>query len=130
MNKAEILKRVDQELKLIQIANGFLTELGLNVQYGISGEGWEGSPGIQWVDGEDNYVKRDQSDLLITVSAVDYGDRSQLLEKGINIECDLKKVFKSCGLAQAKISIMKSVEVAKLAAIQVTALIEMVAIHA
>jgi hypothetical protein len=110
VSKSALLREIAVKLTEILVSNGYQTNLGEKVQYGITVPSWRNVDEIQWIDGEEAYQERLKSLATVTISAVGYGDRSELLEKGIRFEEDLKQCFAQCCLARGRINVSKAVE--------------------
>lgn len=110
MSKSALLREIATELPKILVANGFHTNLGAVVQYGITIPSWREVDELQWLDASDDYQGISKSLATVIVSAVGYGDRLSLLEKGIQIEEDLRKAFSCCCLGRGRVSITKEVK--------------------
>jgi len=109
VNKPQILAKLHDALTAITQANGYQTDLGAYVQYGITIPTWRGQYEIQWIDLEDSYQLRNERSLKAQVNSIGYGDRSTLRELSLSMQRDLEQAFGSFCLGIAKVSYTKEV---------------------
>ena len=109
MNKREILGKLHDALNAITQANGYQTDLGSYVQYGVTIPTWRGQYEIQWIDLEDQYQARTERLLMVQINSIGYGDRATLRELSLSMQQDLEKAIRSFCLGLGRVSYRKEV---------------------
>lgn len=113
MQKSDLIYHLHETLPKITTENGYQTQLGAKVLYGIDVRSWQGEFELQWID----EITRPSEKLAsgeaveIVISAIGYCDRSDALGVSTEIEEDLRKALRSVScLAGGQITVEKTFE--------------------